>query len=161
MNPLTTEWSIDQILAECARHLEEMDDLLLGFEPLSADEARHAAKLPRDGGDDVIEKVAAECAIIDLTRADRDTTVAQMLEAQRRARALREVLYRQHLVTMRLRAARIRAESESWRSAMTFYALLRRTAVREPKVRAGIEPVLKFFQTRRARRRGFERKRSR
>jgi hypothetical protein len=63
-----------------------------------------------------------------------------MLESIRQARVLREMLYRQHLVHARLRAARIRAESMSWRSATTFYAVLRRTAVREPSVKKGLEP---------------------
>jgi hypothetical protein len=131
--------------------IEEMDDLRLGIEPMTPDEVRRA-KLPIDGGDSVVDELAIQCRAIELTQADRETTVAGMVEALRQARALREVIYRHELVLARLRAARVRAESQSWRSAMTFYAGLRRTAVREASVNAGLEPVRQFFSRGRGRR---------
>ena len=48
----------------------------------------------------------------------------------------------------RLRAARLRAELECWRAALTFCAVLKRAAVREPRVRARLEPVVEFFRAR-------------
>jgi hypothetical protein len=109
------------------------------------DEVRRATKLPRDGGDRVVDELAIQCRAIELTQADRETTVAGMLETLCQARALRAVIYRRELVRARLRAARARAESRSSRSAMTFYAVLRRAAVREASVKAGLEPVRRFF----------------
>jgi hypothetical protein len=142
--------TIQGILTQCQALLEEMDDLLLGIEPMSPEEVRRAAKLPREGGDTVVGELATQCRAIDLLQADRETTVAGMLEALHDARAFRAVIDRHELVLARLRAARVRAESESWRSAMTFYAVLRRTAAREASVKAGLEPVREFFRRGRA-----------
>ena len=127
---------------------------------MSPEEVRHAAKLPCDGGDIVVDELAAQCRAIDLARADRETTVTGMLEALRQARALREVIYRHELVLACLRAARIRAESESRRSAMTFYAVLRRAAPREASVKAGLEPVRAFFKKQRLRSQQYPRRHS-
>jgi hypothetical protein len=152
MNTSNIDLSIEDIVARCTASLDELDDMLLGVEPMDPDEARRSAKLPRENGDEIVEEIARQCRLIDLERAGRDTTVEAMLEDMERARALREVLYRQHLAHARLRALRMRLESVVWRSAMTFYAVLRRTAAREPNLKEGLDPVVRFFRRRRARR---------
>jgi hypothetical protein len=124
---------------------------------MTPDEVRHTAKLPREG-DTIVDELAAQCRAIDLLQADRETTVDGMLESLKDARAFREVIDRHELVLARLHAARVRAESESWRSAMTFYAVLRRTAVREATVKAGLEPVREFFRKGRRGRKSKERR---
>jgi hypothetical protein len=115
---------------------------------MSPEETRQAAKLPRTGGEAVVDELAAQCEAIDVTRADRYTTVEGMLEALQRSRLLRDVIERQEAVIARLKGARMRAESESWRAALTFYAVLRRTAVREPRVRDRLQTVKAYFQAR-------------
>ena len=142
------------IRTPCNALLEKMGDFLRRTEPVSREDTRHAAKLPRDEGDIGVDELAAQCRAIDLARADRETTGAEVLEASRRARALREVIYRHELVRARLRAARVRAESESWRSNVAFHAALRRAAAREAGAKAGLERVRQFFIKGRELRRG-------
>src|SRR5271155_3549530 len=73
------ECDVEQRLRACLELLERMEELLIGFQPMSAEEARHATKLPKDGGGDhVVAAVARQCASLDMKRADRDTTVDGM-----------------------------------------------------------------------------------
>jgi hypothetical protein len=148
--------SIDSALSKCTKLLEELDETLVRIEPLLPEHAPHGANLPQEHGDMLIEEIARQCRAIDLERADPETTVARMLEERRRARALRDMLYRQNLAHARLRALCRACESHAWRSALTFYAVLRRTAERDPSVYEGLTLVRRLFKRGGRRRRRLE-----
>ena len=148
MHP-TDDFTIGSRLSACLDLLAQMDDLLLGFQPTNATEAR-ASKVPRNGGAAIVAEVARQCTSIAITRADPDTTVHRMLEALDEERLLREVIARYEEILARLHGARKRASSECWGSAMTFYALLRRLAAKEPALKAKVEPLIQHFRARRS-----------
>jgi hypothetical protein len=144
MNPTEIDAPFEDILAECTALLERMDILLGAIEPVTPDEARATLKTPGNG-EIVIRELAAHCRETEITRAGC-ITVDDMTRAWDRAQAIKRVVELADLVHARLAAARFRTESDSWRAALTFYALFRSLSTRDASVKARLETVVTFFR---------------
>ena len=68
-----------EILDHCDRLLEEIEDLLLGVEPMSTEEIRRMATVPSDADDFVVEVIRL-CKALDLERLCEGTTLANATE---------------------------------------------------------------------------------
>jgi hypothetical protein len=147
MNPTEIDAPFEDILAECTALLERMDILLGAIEPLTPDETRATLKPPGEA-EIVIRELAAHCRETEVTHAGR-VTVDDMTRAFDRAQAIRRVVELAALVHARLAASRFRTESESWRAALTFYALFRSLSTRDATVKARLETVVTFFRHKR------------
>ena len=146
MTPQDLDRPFEETLAECASLLERMDDLLGGIEPASGREVRTTLKLRR-GGEAIVRALAEQCEGLAIKRAG-SVSVDDMTRAMERAQAVHTLLERIELVRARLTASRLRAASESWTAAMTFYALLRSLSNHDESVKNDLANVVAFFKHR-------------
>jgi hypothetical protein len=149
MNPSDIDMPFDDLLAECTALLERLDVLLGATEPLGADESRRAHKAPKNS-EAIVRALAAQCGENAITHVGH-VTVDDMTRGFERAQSLRRVVEMADLVRARLHASRFRVENQSWKSALTFYALLRSLAPHDGSTKAGASAVAVFFQHRKRR----------
>jgi hypothetical protein len=143
MNLLTIDRPFEDVLADCASLLERMDHLLWDLEPLTPDEARRATS-PRHAADAVIAEIAAICADLEIAHAG-PVAVDDMQASRAHALRLRHLVERVDLVRAKLHAARAEAEARSWRTALTFYALLKGLCLHDPSMKARLQSLRTFF----------------
>jgi hypothetical protein len=107
---------------------------------------------------DSLEEMLAYCRdMIERTNED-DRARVERDAADAHAQGLRRVLARGEMLRARFVAARLHAEAKSWAAAWAFDVADARVVAREPKARTGAEQGLKFFQTRSARRRTYQKR---
>jgi hypothetical protein len=149
MNPSDIDRPFEAILADCLERLDELDTLLGAIEPLSANETRRALK-PHARGEVVIRELAAQC---EAAAVDRIGTVSveEMTLGFERAQRIRRAVDVADRVRAKLHASRFRADSESWRTALAVYGLLRSLGVCNADVAARLGTVVEMFRTRRRR----------
>jgi hypothetical protein len=149
MNPNDIDLPFEDLLAECTALLERLDVLLGATEPLEPDEIRRASRAPHNG-EAIVRELAAQCRENAVTHAGH-ITVDDMTRGFDRALAIRRILEKADLVRARLYASRLRVEGESWKSALTFYALLRSLAQHDASMEVGVSAVSAFFRRRKRR----------
>ena len=144
-----TELALPEILDECTSLLERAEELLGNYEPMSGDEIRRMRKVPKKG-DAIISSLATLCDELEIDEAG-PVTADGMTSALARAVAIRRVLELADRVTRRLDASRMLTEGDAWSAALTFYALFRGLAVRDPEVKEKIRATVDAFRPRRRR----------
>ena len=92
-------------LLECANLLQQLDELLGVYEPLTGDEIRRSTRLSRRK-EAAVPAIAEVCRKHGLDEAASCASVEEMLASHREARALREQLETLDLVRARLDAKR-------------------------------------------------------
>ena len=133
------------VVAQCNSLLGQVGALIGPVEQLSAADIRRMLKL-RKGGVQVITQVLDLCNQHGITSVG--TVTVQNMSAQlARATARNQIGVQMSAVPKALTDASFSAESDSWQCATALYTTLRRLAIVNPTLAAGLQPVQAFFKT--------------